>query len=1183
MYLKSLELSGFKSFAEPTDILLEPGITGIVGPNGCGKSNTVDAIRWCLGELSPRTLRSKSITDVIFNGTRRLSPAAYAQVTMTFDNSDHALDISAGEVAVSRKVFRDGTSEYSINKSQCRLKDIKALFLGTGLGDDGYSIMEGSMVEFLLTAKPHERRLLFDEASGAAKFASRRDEAISKMEKIDTDLDRVKDQIELIGAERKRLEGQAKKAKLYERLMKDKTGLEIKKVLELLAHVEKRSRSLREEVLEPKRSAFERASLSRDELLAEIQKLESGRLDLDQTLSQATGEFHDTLRERDLVSEKIKNLEDKIRERETTRETLLKELKQIEEIENREAAEQSQTQALYAQKLTDRDRQIEEFDRTHPRAANPDAAALRREAEKGVEQLKHQILDVNEQITKDRNENLEITAQMSQDQAGLKYILREHKRQEQEKAHCEEQRHALEAKTRAFQEQIQQISEQLSGLSQQKNALLEQIKPLEHLLALTLPAQKASLEARLEQLEKSTTEDAVLRGARAIQDLANEMEGISGPIGKLIKCPPQHYGPIKEILGERLYWFLADNQETAMKALRILEERKLGRAAFVLQDRLEKNPKPAALDWQNTPKSPGRTMDLEHLLGTTDDETKKTILAIVGPTFVQGWSVFGEALVRGGQEPVAKETEAGALTQLQEQQALQRSIEEIAAQTAATEGSRAALHSQIAQIEQQGRELQGRMQESQLEAAKSSQALSGQEQSLKYAAQALLGFEKDAQENLSRIASRKERLQILEESLRVNAETLKNLQSHLENASKRLEEAALEISQAKEAELSRELAVERASQEVNLLEQRKKQLEATLAEHRLKKDNLAQEDVRLAKAMNESRELASTLADELRGLESAHAQKAKTLEELQTQSSEILAQIRTQETQRSGLEEQIRSLEEEIRSAEMELRSLDFDSARAKEEACRIFNTSPEEVQAKLDEASQSELTARLREGETPEQTLGRINHQIERLGQINFLAQPEYERLGERMTFLESQREDILKARTDVQTAISKINSQIEESFETTFSAVRAKFKEIFAQLFEGGEADLAITEADDLRQKGVEIFVQPPGKKLQNLAQLSQGEKALTAVSLLFAFFSTRPAPVCVLDEIDAPLDEANVLRFRKLLQKFAQRCQFIIITHNKKTMEASNNLYGVTMEELGVSKIISVKLEEAAASVA
>ncbi len=1183
MYLKSLELSGFKSFAEPTDILLEPGITGIVGPNGCGKSNTVDAIRWCLGELSPRTLRSKSITDVIFNGTRRLSPAACAQVTMTFDNSDHSLDVAANEVAVTRKVYRDGTSEYLINKTSCRLKDIKTIFLGTGLGDDGYSIMEGSMVDFLLTAKPHERRLLFDEASGAARFASKRDEAVSKMEKIDTDLNRVKDQIEIIGAERKRLESQAKKARLYERVNNEKTELEIKKVSQILENCRLRAQTIREESFDPKRAELERQSAGRDKLNADAQTLEAERMALEQQLSLASNEFHETLRERDLAVEKIKNLEEKIRERRALLESREKESRTLDGEILRCREDLNLAKAVHQEKTAQRDREIEEFDQAHPHALQTaDGAGRRHQIQTQIEDLKHQILDLNEQITKDRNENRAVTTEMSQDQASLKYILREHKKQELEKFHLEELLHELKTKIESLKLQIDAAGRDAQNLTQERAGIAARRQPLETLATLDLPAQKASLQARLEQWEKLAQEDAVIRGSRAIEEMSLDIKEIAGPIGKLIKCPAQNYPALKEILGERLYWFLAENAETALRAIETLEEKKQGRATFVLMDRLTQSLRPASITWETTSKTAGRTVDLDYLLGSTDVRTKKAILSLVGPVFVQGTSIFGESVLRGGQGPQTQSEENTALTHLQERQRIQGLLRDNEERAGRTQAELSALREQGRQAEERQNNLSLNLQGLRAETSRFNQELENNGQNLKYAAETLMSLEKDAQQNLCSVASKKERLGDLEKSVNANIDSLAGLQARLEQSSHGLAEAAIEMSKVKEFELSRQLIIERATQEISLLEQKCVQLETTLSANTQKLAYLQTEQKNLQSDLKKSGESSAALTLEIAAIEAAHAERVKNLEDLQSAGAGITQKIQALEARVAGAQEAIGALEEELRGAEIELRSLDFETSRAREDACRIFNAAPEQIDAKLKEASERSPITRVREGESLEETLNRLNLQIQRLGQINFLAQPEYDRLGERMTFLQTQRDDILKAKTDIQTAIARINTQIEGSFETTFNAVRVKFKEIFATLFEGGEADLALTESDSFQQRGVEIFVQPPGKKLQSLAQLSQGEKALTAVSLLFAFFSTHPAPVCILDEIDAPLDEANVLRFRKMLEKFAKHCQFVIITHNKKTMEAAKELYGVTMEELGVSKIISVKLEEVAAAV-
>ncbi|MBI2070314.1 MAG: chromosome segregation protein SMC [Elusimicrobia bacterium] len=1181
MYLKSIELSGFKSFAEPTEISLEPGIVCVVGPNGCGKSNVVDAIRWSLGELSPKTLRSKSIADVIFNGTRRLSPAAQAQITLTFDNSDRALGVDAPEVSVQRKVSRDGGGEYAINKASCRLKDIKGLFLGTGLGDDGYSIMEGSMVEFLLTAKPLDRRLLFDEASGAARFSSKRDEALSRLSKIDQDLDRVRDQIELLAAEKKRIENQAKKAKLFEKLSGQKRELGVRKVLADLDRTETRAQAIQEETLEPKRAQMERKTVALNQHYAKAETLKAGRAELEAKSGELSKDFHEVLRARDVAAEKLRHLESRLSELRSSRETRLLEkedlIKQRQAL-NEEIETAGRELAVKEKELEETSLQLKQDGGLNEELAG--AASRRDEMQRHIQDLRNRIIIENQEITRLRNESLGLTTELSQWQVELKHTLKEHHREDLQKLHLEERNREIEARIQALKGEIEELETKRVQTADLQAQQIDACRRLEDALYRGLTQEEAALEARRRHWEIIAEQDPYVRGALATDQISGEQGGVYGPIGKLIKTSPQHHIHLKEILGERLNWFLAENAEAALKIIDLLGSGRKGRAAFVLLDRLTETPQPVTFNWGRE-GAIGRIVELDYLLGSTDARTKQAIFRLVGPTFVQGSSVFGEALVRGGEEPAAQK-DINTLSAVEEREAVAKAMadlsvkkQELGAQVAESGHEKERLSSELQTLLES-------LRAKNLESAGLIQEKESNDRDLSLAQESVLSMEKEARRYLEDSAAKKEMLTQMEETLRGKDELIADLHKQLDEGNAALEKTIVETKSGREARLARDLELERCEHEKAVAREKKNQLDKAVA-------LTAEQAGRLEAAVNDLdrdlEELANRIEDlknELSELDRAHEEKGRAMEVSREELEKSRTLISAVESDIAFLDEDIRKLDEEVKNAQVELRALEYERARVVEEAVRIFGAAAEELPAKLEQAKTTETTVLLREGESVEDALLRIEEQISRLGQINFLAQEEYDRLTERLTFLETQREDILKAKADVGSAIAKVNAQIEESFSVTFAAVREKFREIFATLFEGGEADLVLTESQDLTQRGVEIFAQPPGKKLQTITQLSQGEKALTAVSLLFAFFSINPAPVCILDEIDAPLDETNVLRFRRMLEKFSQKCQFLVITHNKRTMEAARSIYGVTMEELGVSKIISVKLEEATATV-
>ncbi len=1184
MYLKSIDLSGFKSFSEPTEVQLESGITCIVGPNGCGKSNIVDSIRWALGELSPKTLRSKSIADVIFNGTRRLSPATCAHVTLTFDNADRVLGVDAAEVAVTRKVYRDGNSEYSINKSACRLKDIRTLFLGTGIGDDGYSIMEGHMVEFLLTAKPHERRLLFDEASGAARFSAKRDEALGKLSKIELDLDRVKDQIELIENERKRLENQARKARTYEKLLKEKKTLETEKTIRAIDDLTAKTQALQKNTVEPKTRDLEIKHTQLDQLYAKIQTLESEKMESEKILQAKNEAFYEAARSRDLTLEKMKHLEERLQEKGSQKTSAREELEnQNEQLGQFETELQNLAKEIAGKEasLNAQATNVQE-DMQTLKATLTNLALNREEAQRVIRQLKARILDTTQEAVNCKNQALKIHTEISELQAELKIALKEHQRASLEKVHLEELLKENETATQALKQETYSNEQELTSLTKTQEELQAKRAQLEELTFRSLPKEESTRQSELEHWDKLYGDNPRVRGAKAIEELiADGMSGVYGPIGKKIKTSPTYHNYLKDILGEKLQWFLAENAEVAMKTMEAVRSRQSGRVTLVLLDRIGENIRTSNPYWDFVPKGQTtRIADLDHILGSTDLRTKKAIFYLLGPTFIQGSTIYAEAIIHGGEE-LQVLTESKGLTILEEREEVVRALGDIAKRKTEAKTELELYDNKLTDVKKQITELNRLRQTKSIELAQKIAEAESAVRELNLAQDTSVAIEHETQQKLAIISKRNEELAIVDGKTKEFENAAQTLQKDLLTKDENLDKAVIEEKSEREATLAVELIEQRAQQQLAVLTERKSQIVKSMHTSQVSVEKLERALEALGQEIKTVQNQKNETEKEFGSLEAAKEARGTELQALQQSHETLALKLHELHQEQTALEQNLSSLKEELNQCELELKTLEFEKNRNIEEAARIFEAEGEALTEKITQAK-LELATLTQETQDLEETLRRINERVEKLGQINFLAQEEYGRLEERVQFLSAQRDDILKARDDVRHAIDTINIQIEESFSVTYEAVRTKFREIFAQLFEGGEADLALVEGENPMQKGVEIFAQPPGKKLQSLALLSQGEKALTAVSLMFAFFSTKPAPVCVLDEIDAPLDEANVQRFRKLLTKFSENCQFLIISHNKRTMEAANALYGVTMEELGVSKIISVKLEEITAPV-
>ncbi|MEK6542858.1 MAG: chromosome segregation protein SMC [Elusimicrobiota bacterium] len=1177
MYLKAIRLSGFKSFAEPTDIIFEPGTTAIVGPNGSGKSNVVDAIRWCLGELSAKTLRSKALTEVIFNGTKRLPAAAFAQVTLVFDNEDRVLNIDAAEIAVSRKIQRDATSEYSINKSTCRLKDIKQLFLGTGIGEDGYSIMEGSTVEFLLTAKPHDRRLLFDEASGASRFVCKRDEAVNKLAKIQTDLDRVNDQVELMSSERRRLENQAKKAKLYERLAQEKKLLDSKKALTALETLSAAIERARSEVIAPKTAALNEKTVALSQVYAEVETLEAQKIEEDRDLTTRTEDFHEAMSKRNVALEKLKNLDEKISDKQALQSANAADLKILAEQSAAHEARLKEIEDALDGKRAELETQKAKFAESQDETVRlKDATANKEAIETETRKLTASVRETEDKLESLKGELLALITESSQLQAELKISLKEHRRMELERMHLEESARDLANKETVAAAELESLVKEREALDADEKRLREIKAQKEDRIYRELPKREAGLTAKLEHWAKTSGQDPFVRGARTVEESLETLSGVYGPISRLLRCAKEHEPLVRELLAEKRYWFIAENSEAASKALTMLADSNSGRAAFILADRIAGTAANTPFNWDSPAADSAKVLTLDDIFTETDPRTKKVLNYLLGPTFVKRDSIFGEAVMRGG-ESIGAGQSSVVLSGLDEKETLSKELEEARTDREQLSNELSAIDLELEGARAAIRDASERREQAALRHTQAARQKEAVTRELTMAQDTAHSIEKESHEKLQALSSKKERNVEIDDDIKAS-------QAHAAQASARLKEKEFHLNNAlliekdaREKELTRELALHAVAQEIALLEQRLDQNVKTVAAAKIQVGKLTQVVKTLNNEIEEAAAEKRRTQEEMESLEAARQSAGDALEALQKRHNELSIKLHGLRQRQGELESSAREFESALRDAELELKTLQYEQRKTTEEALTIFGATEDTLKDKL-EAARADIGQQQELFDDVAASLARVNERIEKLGQINFLANEEYEQLNERITFLETQRQDIVKARADIEEAITRINAQIEESFGVTFAQVREKFKETFAGLFEGGgEADLLLTEAPEGGQPGVEIIAQPPGKKPQSITQLSQGEKALTIVSLLFAFFAIKPSPVCVLDEIDAPLDEANVERFSRMLKKFSTDTQFVMITHNKKTMAAARALYGVTMEELGVSKIISVKFEE------
>lgn len=1105
VYLKRLEVVGFKSFAEKTVLDFQPGITGIVGPNGCGKTNIVDAIRWVLGERSAKTLRGARMEDVIFNGSTQRKTSSMAEVSLIFDNSDGALTVDFPEVAVTRRLFRDGLSEYEINRAPCRLKDIVDLFLDTGIGTDSYSLMEQGRVDFILHAKPQERRELFEEAAGVSKYKARRDEALRKLEKTSMDLSRVEDILRELESQMKRLEAQARKARQVGEWQKELASLE-------MAGFAREGERLSEEL---KKKEAERKSAEANCAGAEAHL--------------STAESH-VSKIRILLTEKEKQ-EQEAREESYSLDTQLARQEDAIYLSRERIGNISETESRAKGILSESEKRsgalrknmdlIEAELKRLPSSEDPANLAQK---EKELRELRENLTR-QERLLQDSGRRMQ---ELSSQNAQLALENSECLRRAEE---AQERLKEIEAERAKGGERSPRPEELKTAWEQKSLALAEMEKALEKNHEESRLAEEKWQKTEAQWLAKEAEEQtkrAPEKLKHLIQRLRETLPGVFGAAGEILQ-PKGGEGLWSQLaLGEKSGFILCDKRSTALAAIEILSKEKWGWASFVPLESVPHLPEVKVYSGKKISESiqcEERFLPAaKFLLGETVVEQGR----LHAPGVISGGSA-GPSFVEGGERP--------------DLPLLQKERQEVTAKLSALREGREELLKRMAPLktdclnrheayltakilwagetvkEREFREILkvcGKKEEETQKRLSEIQGELGEKQKetaalQKWVSENRAGIEKEG----LHLAERRGRFDALQRQRAPLESQRQLLASETESQKRSAEEAAREIG----------LAPQKRKEQESIIQKAESLIESLLAE----KDDSSQTLRRAEEACEEARADLSREEESLRGLRVTLDEQKTFCHRCETELVEVRAQM---ENLKSRLKE--------------------------------MFQMTLEEAMEKAKEAKPPE------EGE-----IERLRERIFSAGAINQTAPEEHDLLRERFEFLSREREDAARAKGDLLSAIQKINATTRESFQKTYLRVQENFKAIFKTLFEGGDADLLLTEDNDLLETGVEILVQPPGKKIQNIHLLSGGESSLTAIALLFAIFQVKPSPFCILDEVDAALDEANIQRYMRMLKEFAKASQFLNITHSKRTMEMADVLYGVTMEEMGVSRMISVRL--------
>jgi len=1139
MYLKAIEIIGFKSFADKSRLDFEPGITCVVGPNGCGKSNVIDSVRWAIGEMSWKSLRSASMVDIIFNGTVKRAPLNMAQVNMVFDNASRQLPLDFNEITVSRKIFRSGESEYYLNKVQCRLRDIRDLFLDTGIGGEGYAIIDQGGVESVLAASPEQRREMFEEVAGVSKYKAKREECIKRLERVDLDLARLADTVALIAEQIKKLDSEAKKARLYqkyrEELKESEIAISVCSIKEADGLIARHCAELepvlrRQEDLETRISAQEGACAALDLNLTHKQKeaaefnekisaskyqvglLEGAIKNCDNLTAELTAQIASSGAEAQRGQNRLQELAPAIAKLKEQLAAVSAELNPLQENYN--------AQTAAAQKLeTDLRNAESELQR-----ASSDLMNL---VQKQME-ISNRI-SLEESSAQRENEDLITAEKTSQAQAaglaGLEESLRE-----------------ISARSAAAQTAVENARKEIAaGETSVKDLQAERTALNEKLSA--VKSARAGLAAKLEMIQTQGKNDPYWVGAKAVAE--SGIAGVQGTLRKALKYPASLGVAAEEAFGKYLDAVLCADKNAVERALEVLKKHGKARAKFIVLSEV--------------PQTPARGGSLKERI-SYPPELENLINFIVGGYAYENGAVRGGFFVGGGAEDVrAPEAYWG------EEETVRGEIDAKAAEEETLSAQIIANYGALSKADETLKTLRAKLQESLVALNTVQNERANKEREIASTKTAL-----------ERAAARKLEITLRVESRRKNAESLKQ---NLEELKTRHAEQTARGEELKKTQTDLRARAETLKGELNALSAKlyevkikKNNVELDLKSTEFEFNSLTENEGKRSEKIASSNLRLKSLADEKLSTQAKLSSERDALAQLELAEHKMREELETLKKDFNDKTAALNACKKELSELAVRRNNVENALSNARRQRTTVANNLFESWNITPEEASMH-----YGDKTVDYERVKMMRKRIENMGAVNMTAPEEYDALTERHTFLRTQISDLEGAKKDLKSAINKINQTTRENFKYTFEQVRMHFKNIYQTLFRGGECDLVLTQPENLLETGIEIYAQPPGKKLLNITSMSGGEKTLTAMSLLFAFFTHNPSPFCIMDEADAALDEANVERYVNLIKEFSKTTQFIVVTHNKRTMESARMLYGITMEESGVSKVMSVNLAD------
>ncbi|MDN7241276.1 chromosome segregation protein SMC [Planococcus sp. N028] len=1180
MFLKRLEVMGFKSFADRIGIDFVPGVTAVVGPNGSGKSNVTDAIRWVLGEQSAKSLRGAKMEDVIFAGSDSRKPLNFAEVTLILDNTDGGIPLDYSEISVTRRVFRSGESAYLLNKQNCRLKDITDLFMDSGLGKEAFSIISQGRVDEILNSKAEDRRSIFEEAAGVLKYKQRKKKAEVKLNETDDNLNRVLDILHELDGRMEPLQIQASAARDYLDMNEQLRGADISLLAYDITQLELELSQLTADAADHAEKEQQLAS-EIDGKEKEIRAIRKKMTGFDNQLDEAQNQLVEASSE----SEKWEGRKLLMSEKKSNAHRQAQQLQEMVDAEKRE-------NGFLQKKHTEQAALLEE--------RKAEQQTIRSTVKQLEDQLNRTPADIDEEIETHKSVYIDLMNEQASVKNELKNIdLQERELSESssriavqqtdfaaELADLEQEKESAKRKLT----EIQRLLEEKRSKYRETETVYTQVKTAydekQSMLFQAYQSQK-QLAARIDTLQELEADfSGFFQGVKEVlvARRKGQLAGIVGAVAEMAQVEQPFAKAIETALGASSQHIITENEQHAREAIEFLRKKKAGRSTFlpmtVMKSRkvpeqtlasIQQHPSFVKMAHELVAYDSAYEMIFENLLGNVIIAKDLKGATAIGKLTMNRFRVVtldGDVVNAGGSMTGgANKTQASFFTRKAELEQLIVQAKQLAQTIHVAEKTVQKEQAEVHQTEQHLNNLRSEGEKYRDLESERSIILREIEAVLKTTReryQIFMAEQKNKEVDLTAVTERKEtaagRLEEIGGELTAISAQIEELTGF-----KQKNESAREVLMAKLMEQKSAFAVikERVNQ---LIES-----EAELAERKAKSD----------KKLRDSEK-------ELEWIQSEEASKGYSDEEILLEISswtnkKELAQLKIQETRllRSEKQEELNKLEEALKETQRlykgfveAVRICEVKSTRIDVQMQSFIDQLENEYQLTVAEAKLIELPD---EEAVVRKTVKLLKQSIEELGPVNIGAIEEFDHVSERHSFLTEQRNDLNEAKDTLRTVIEEMDEEMTSRFDSTFRAIRTQFQRVFKELFGGGAADLILTNPSELLTTGVEIVAQPPGKKLQNLSLLSGGERALTAIALLFSILNIRPVPFCVLDEVEAALDESNVVRYSQYLKKFSEDTQFIVITHRKGTMEGADVLYGITMQESGISKLVSVKLQE------